>query len=309
MSLLSVILPNRLWDVLAARYEYRLPVYPVTEVYIHHGASFAPLRLRDADGDGVPDKEEEIARAYDRHHQVTKGWSNIAYNFLVGLSGSILEGRGWRNQGGATGNGKDRHSLSICAIGNFETQEPTREMVDAIILWIITGIELGHISPNVKIYGHRDGYSTTCPGKNLYKYLPEIRSRVADRRVLEDSMDINLADLHSVINASPDGTKSEVIRLWQVLLAQFGLLEFADVDGVKGPKTRAAHKMFEDSVQGHKSPNETIGSKTWALLLAGPKQQVVEVPVKPDLSRLNALAEAQGRLAQAIQDEVDKVVG
>lgn len=300
MPHLRSIFLRRVWDALAAKYRYLLPVYPVTDVYIHHGASFAPDDVRDQDGDGIPDEEERIARAYQRHHMFTRGWSDIAYNFLVGLSGSILEGRGWRHQGGATGSPYDRHSLSICAIGNFQTQEPTEEMVQAIIGWIITGIELGHIAPDVRIHGHRDASSTSCPGFNLYQHLPRIRSEVRDGRVhQEETVEGPYSGWHEHIAQAPDGTKDEAMRLWQHALWQFGYLDITEVDGVKGPSTRAANKEFERVELGNENPNGRPGAAAWALLLQGPQPEVIVHTETIEVVPAEAIASAEAARDQA----------
>lgn len=311
------LLPRKLWDALAAKYSYPLPVYPVTDIYIHHTAGFAPTDLRDRDGDGAPDAEESIVRGVQRHHMTTRGWSDIAYNFLVGKSGWIYRGRGWRNQGGATGNGKDRHSLSICLIGNYENTKPTSVQLVAIVQWIITGIEKGHIVPDVRIHGHRDAYATACPGRNVMTHLPRIRSEVRDGRVAaEETMDTPISEWYTHLRDVPDGTKDEAVRAWQYMLWLQDELDIVEIDGVAGPKTRAAHERFERS-QGNSNPNGKPGATSWANLMQGPDPvieqvkvtEVVEVPVTPDLSVLDVAVEEVFVAAEAVRDEVDRLNG
>lgn len=308
--------PREMWAALAAKYAFKLKTRPVRKVFIHHGATFAPFELQDEDGDGIPDVEERIWKGYQRFHMVTRKWSDIAYNFGVGQSGSVLEGRGWLRIGGATGHPEDQNSLSICAIGNFQTQRPTEALINAIVLWIITGIELGHIHPDAEILGHKDKpYGTSCPGRYLYAELPNIRSMVADGRVsTEDTMDMTLDEVRQHLNAAPDGTKGEAVRMWQIMLFQHGTLPYEDIDGIKGPGTRAAHKAYEEG-QGYPNANELIGQKSWATLLAGPKREIVhvevEVPVEvPVVSEaMRNLITANDQLAERLQDEVDGLDG
>ena len=151
-----------------------LPTQPATHVYIHHGASGDPQNLED---------EIALVRSYQNFHMDSRHWTDIAYGFLVGPTGDHMrfEGRGWGRQGGATGSPQDRYSYSICAIGNFETQPAPDGMIEAIAKQIRNGIAKGHIVADPEILGHKDKpYATSCPGKNLYAKLDDIRGLVAD---------------------------------------------------------------------------------------------------------------------------------
>ncbi len=182
MSRLKNFINRFSWDARAAKRAYNLPVYPVKEVYIHHSVTGSS-------------KEESTWRNIQTYHMVQRNWTDIAYNFGVGQSGKILEGRGWRRQGGATGAKKDRHSLSICAIGNFEKIKPTQKMLDAIVHWIQIGIERGSIVPDVKILAHKDVQATLCCGKHLYAKLDYIRESLATPEK-ETSIDTTLSKLN-----------------------------------------------------------------------------------------------------------------
>ena len=182
---------NRLsWDARAAKRAYNLPTYPVKEVYIHHSVTGST-------------KEESTWRNIQTYHMVQRNWTDIAYNFGVGQSGKIFEGRGWRRQGGATGAKKDRHSLSICAIGNFEKIKPTQKMLDAIVHWIQIGIERGAIVPDVKILAHKDVQPTLCCGKHLYAKLDYIRDALAAPKEVPkvDNKLSNLKEAQLLINS------------------------------------------------------------------------------------------------------------
>nr|XP_014425775.1 peptidoglycan recognition protein 3-like [Pelodiscus sinensis] len=37
-----------------------------------------------------------------QHHMNSKGWCNLAYNFLIGEDGNVYEGRGWNTEGAHT---------------------------------------------------------------------------------------------------------------------------------------------------------------------------------------------------------------
>jgi len=91
---------------------------PVREIWIHHGAGSSANPI-------------DQWRGYQRFHMDVKGWSDIAYNFGIGRGGEVLEGRGALRVGGGTGSPQDQRSYSVCFIGNFENEHPTREALNA----------------------------------------------------------------------------------------------------------------------------------------------------------------------------------
>lgn len=91
------------------------------------------------------------------------GWSGIGYHFVVQKDGTIYEGRPL-NTLGAHCIGFNSNSIGVCFEGNFNSEKPTDKQ-------IYSGRELlsylqGKYS-TAKIVGHRDLYSTECPGKNF----------------------------------------------------------------------------------------------------------------------------------------------
>ena len=254
------------WGARAPKYTYPLPVYPVKVVYIHHGASPKP--------DATLDAEASVVRSYQRYHMDTRGWSDIAYNLLVGDSGNGYEGRGYRNQGGATGNNLDRSSLSICYIGNGSSRVSDAAL-DAIVFLIDLGISAGHISPNVTVKGHRDGYSTSCPGDALYQAIPEIQSRITGNPEEDDVIPFDewRAHYNNIEHfAAPDG----IVAFVQDRLLRRGYNP-GDVDGIKGPATDAAVVAFELD-HGHNG-DDRFGRPSWDTFLSNPPAEEVEVPV------------------------------
>ena len=120
------------------------------------------------------------------HHSVTKASKNpvtdakvianigisrfgrLSYSFIVHPDGTILEGQ--NGHVGAHTRGQNSTSQAICAVGNYETDKPTPEMLAAIRTIIAKyGPLLG---------GHRDapGAATACPGRNLYATIPSLKT-------------------------------------------------------------------------------------------------------------------------------------
>jgi len=96
----------------------------------------------------VTGSSPEIAQVQgiQAYHMFSKGWTDIAYSLLVGQSGKVYEGRsaealtyGVRGKSGGTGDPEDRTLLAICAIGNYEVEQPSTAMLKAyraIYTWL-----------------------------------------------------------------------------------------------------------------------------------------------------------------------------
>lgn len=129
-------------------------------------------------------------RSFYRHHTGTKGWPDLAYNFLVDAGGQVWEGRQGSLaapvRGDATG-GSQGHAELCCFIGDLSSTRPTPAAVTAmtgLLAWLAErdGIDLGEGSTvrftsrgsdrwpagttvtTEPVAGHRDMSLTTCPG-------------------------------------------------------------------------------------------------------------------------------------------------
>jgi len=120
-------------------------------------------------------------RGIQRYHQNKRGWKDIGYHFLVGPDGIIYQGRPETVVGAHVIPNRDK--VGVCLIGDFETggdslPEVQREAALSILTWLASRYG---VDPQGKITGHRDWWSTGCPGDELYAMLPDFRSEVADR--------------------------------------------------------------------------------------------------------------------------------
>jgi len=130
-----------------------------------------------------------MIRGMYAYHVQSLGWSDIGYNFLVDRFGRIWEGRyGGMEKAvvGAQTMNYNSVSMGVSAIGNFDIAAPSQAMTNAfkqVYAWKLglTGIPAtGTVVANGKLFqrlsGHRDGFSTACPGRYLYPKLSEIRA-------------------------------------------------------------------------------------------------------------------------------------
>ncbi|MEV6755738.1 peptidoglycan recognition protein [Streptomyces sp. NPDC051214] len=141
------------------------------------------------------------------HTGQTEGrqWDDIGYNFLVDRCGTVYEGRAGgieRAVVGAHTQGYNKGSVGIAAIGTFTEGTPVPQaMTDAmagLIAWKLglSGVDprstvrlvstnslsrypAGAVEAFKAVSGHRDGYTTSCPGAALTAALPAIREKAA----------------------------------------------------------------------------------------------------------------------------------
>lgn len=110
------------------------------------------------------DAEKQALQNIQNFHMNTRGWSDIAYNFVVGPSGRIYEGRGHGVRSAANGNTILNYQHQAIAVIAGPTCDATDEQFEAL------GEFLRRYSRN-DVKGHRDGYSTSCPGDRIYEWL------------------------------------------------------------------------------------------------------------------------------------------
>jgi N-acetylmuramoyl-L-alanine amidase len=103
-------------------------------------------------------------------HISVVGWFDIGYNFLVGEDGRVYEGRGWDREGAHT-HLWNSVAVAFSVMGNFMTRLPDPVAMSAVQNMITCGIQQGRITPEYKLYGHRDVGATACPGDKLYELI------------------------------------------------------------------------------------------------------------------------------------------
>jgi hypothetical protein len=146
----------------------------ITHVTLHHTGDATPLlpgedpvrRLRGLQSWGASDRN----------------WWDVPYHFLLGIDGSIFEGRDYHYMGETnTAYNPSGHFL-ISALGNYEKQEPTPATLAAIadlMAWALKEFDL----PLDRIGGHYNYATTGCPGQHLKKLLEDgtLKRMVAER--------------------------------------------------------------------------------------------------------------------------------
>lgn len=159
---------------------------------VHHTASTNNYTAAQVPG---------ILRSTQAYHMDGRGWSDIAYNFLVDRFGSVWEGRGGgidRAVIGAHAAGFNTGSVGVSVIGNFvgvSTPAVVLERVSQVIGWRLGAYGLDPRSNGSfragsgstrfpvdsslvlpRVVGHQDVGQTSCPGSILGS-LPSVRNR------------------------------------------------------------------------------------------------------------------------------------
>lgn len=126
---------------------------------------------------GIPDGDTSAAAIHKAH--LANGWAGIGYHYVIRKDGTIERGRPLATVG-AHAEGQNYHTVGINVTGNFEKETPTQNQIASLEKLLVFLCQTYDIHPSAAtIVGHRNVNSTDCPGKNLYRLLPEIRDDVA----------------------------------------------------------------------------------------------------------------------------------
>ncbi|NUO45880.1 MAG: peptidoglycan recognition protein [Streptomyces sp.] len=166
----------------------------VKAAFVHHTATGNGYRCSQA---------PSVIRGIYRYHVRSMGWRDIGYNFLIDKCGTIYEGRAGgvaKPVLGAHTLGFNTNSMGIAVLGTFGYTRPTSAAVKAVARVTAWKLGLYGANPGGKTYlksgggnlyrkgtkvrlnvisGHRDGFSTACPGRQLYRKLGSARSTAA----------------------------------------------------------------------------------------------------------------------------------
>lgn len=198
------IFPRTAWATKAQPAGVLKPETSVKFLLVHHTAGATNYKIEQ-----VPN---QIRQIYNFHTGKTKGWADVCYNFFVDRFGQVWEGRqGSINSAvmaDATG-GSQGFAQLVCLLGNFDTSEPTKEMMEscaATLAWLATKNKIvidqsklvsftsrgsnkwkSGVTVNARpISGHRDMSATVCPGKFVYPLLEKsLPTRVSELQKLQ----------------------------------------------------------------------------------------------------------------------------
>lgn len=165
------------WGARATRCTSRNPTK--NRMAIHHTVT----------GSANPERQ---VRAIQQYHMGGRGWCDVGYHFLIGIDGSIFEGRPVELLGSHV-LGQNTGNIGISFVGCFNNsgcssswgpRRPPEVMICAAgrlanVLANRYGITID--SSHFKGHRHHSGASTSCPGEYLAARLGDLRSIASGR--------------------------------------------------------------------------------------------------------------------------------
>lgn len=148
------IISRKAWGAKPAKNVVHVGWHDGMTGWIHHSESPAPSASADRK------TEYAVMRSIQSFHMgPSRGWSDIGYHYVIMPSGRVYEGRGY----GVVGAHCPGHNTEpgICFIGSYDDKVPTNEALQSLH-WLLDELKCS------KRKGHRDGFSTSCPGNALY---------------------------------------------------------------------------------------------------------------------------------------------
>ena len=129
-------------------------------IVIHHSASpidrTTPERIR-------------------KWHVEDNGWSDIGYHYIIKNDATVYKARP-ENRRGAHSPPRNKDSIGICVVGNYENEVPRKPMMDTLETFINRLLETHNLTWN-EVTWHKNWQATACPGEKLVEVLLQIKQR------------------------------------------------------------------------------------------------------------------------------------
>jgi hypothetical protein len=109
-------------------------------------------------------------RGWQNWHMDGQGWGDVAYHLLIGIDGTVYQGRDPAYEGD-TGTTYDTTGHFLVVVeGNFDHDKPTQAQVESLTTVLAGASKQYGVSPST-LSGHRDHAATTCPGTHLHAMI------------------------------------------------------------------------------------------------------------------------------------------
>ncbi|NRQ32147.1 peptidoglycan-binding domain-containing protein [Nonomuraea sp. NN258] len=173
----------------------------------------------------------------------------------------VFEGRGLHHLPAANGPGLNAgHYAVLGLVGNAGLVQPPDGLLHGILDAVAHLRERGRAGKEIK--GHRDGYSTDCPGEPLYAWV----KRGAPRPGGGDGQP-TVPPFPGRLLKYPPVMRGEDVRTWQRQMSKRGWE--IDVDGAYGSDSKDVCRRFQR--QQGVDDDGIVGPVTWRLAWTAPQ--------------------------------------
>lgn len=235
----------------------RQPTVDITrrsEFFVHYLAE-RPAALRGA----------ALMRWVQAFHIDSRGWDDIGYNYAVDIDGRAYVGRG-RDVIGAHCLDHNTSGIGVVVLIAADEHPTAAALATVRQLWHATSEAAGH---QLHQLGHRDGFPTSCPGDELYRWV-------------HDGMPVDghhhpapapQPHHHQGADGPPYpghplriGTRGGPVSRWQAKMRDRGWR--IAVDGDYGPASADVARAFQ--AEKGLAVDGIVGPRTWAATWAEP---------------------------------------
>ncbi|TQS29118.1 N-acetylmuramoyl-L-alanine amidase [Microbispora sp. KK1-11] len=208
-------------------------------------------------------------KSFQNFHMDGNGWIDLGYTCVACWHRKVFVGRGLHHLPAANGPGLNSgHYAVLALVGNAGLVEPTDELLLAIwdaIDWLRANGGAGK-----EIKGHRDGYSTDCPGDPLYSWIRKgaPRPRGGTRPADVDAKPVtgHTPRWPGRLLTYPPLTVGDDVEDWQRQMERRGW--DITVDGQYGPQSADVCRRFQ--AEKGLAVDGIVGARTWRAAFEAP---------------------------------------
>ncbi|MFC4585819.1 peptidoglycan recognition protein family protein [Sphaerisporangium corydalis] len=198
-----------------------------------------------------------VVKSIQSFHMDGNGWLDIGYSMVACPHRKVFVGRGPGHLPAANGPGLNSgHYAVLGLVGNSGLVQPPDGMLYGILDAIAYLRDTGGAGTEIK--GHRDGYSTDCPGAALYAWVQKGAPSPGGEPPTGPG-----PESHPVFSGRllkyPPVLRGDDVRTWQAQMEKRGFT--LDVDGAYGPGSREVCRTFQRE-QGL-GVDGIVGKLTW----------------------------------------------
>ncbi|MFC3979299.1 peptidoglycan recognition protein family protein [Streptosporangium jomthongense] len=183
-----------------------------------------------------------MVRSIQNFHMDGNGWIDIGYSMIACPHRKVFEGRGPGHLPAANGAGlNSAHYAVLGLVGNAGLVQPTDDTLNAILDAVDYLRLKGGAGREIK--GHRDGYSTDCPGDALYAWVRRGAPRPGGGQTPGEPQEPSPPAFPGRVLKYPPLLEGEDVRTWQAKMKARGW--DIDVDGLYGERSREVCRAFQ----------------------------------------------------------------